>query len=131
MRGRRRLFAMLAELLKLDAQSAKIPELDVSYKPQRISPSFDGSVRDLLLAKIRSAWTRPQFATDVKVKNLSGGELQRAALVALGKSADIHLIDESSACLDSEQRVVAAKVIKRYVLHALKIASPSCSTISS
>ena len=29
--------------------------------------------------------------------------------------ADIYLIDEPSAYLDSEQRLVAAKVIKRYV----------------
>jgi len=68
----------------------------------------------------------PQFATDVlkplqidniidqQVSTLSGGELQRVAIVlCLGKSADIYLIDEPSAYLDSEQRIVAAKVIKR------------------
>jgi ATP-binding cassette subfamily E protein 1 len=57
------------------------------------------------------------------VRNLSGGELQRVALVlALGKPADIYLIDEPSAYLDSEQRIVAAKVIKRFILHAKKCA---------
>eukprot|EP00966_Prymnesium_polylepis_P149742 3458860-Prymnesium_polylepis.1 len=58
----------------------------------------------------------PQFNSDVmkpmkmdpvmdqEVKNLSGGELQRVALViALGTPADIYLIDEPSAYLDSEQ----------------------------
>ena len=51
----------------------------------------------------------------LKVQNLSGGELQRVALVlCLGKPADIYLIDEPSAYLDSEQRLHAAKVIKRY-----------------
>jgi ABC-type dipeptide/oligopeptide/nickel transport system ATPase subunit len=50
-----------------------------------------------------------------EVAHLSGGEMQRVALVlALGKPADIYLIDEPSAYLDSEQRIVAAKVIKRY-----------------
>lgn len=55
------------------------------------------------------------------VLNLSGGELQRTALVmCLGKPADIYLIDEPSAYLDSEQRLVAGKVIKRFILHAKK-----------
>ena len=50
----------------------------------------------------------------VQVLNLSGGELQRVALtLCLGKPADVYLIDEPSAYLDSEQRLHAAKVIKR------------------
>jgi len=57
------------------------------------------------------------------VQTLSGGELQRVALVlALGKPADIYLIDEPSAYLDVEQRVVAARVLKRFILHAKKTA---------
>lgn len=60
---------------------------------------------------------------DNEVQNLSGGELQRVALVlCLGKAADVYLIDEPSAYLDSEQRLVAAKVIKRFILHAKKTA---------
>ena len=52
---------------------------------------------------------------DHGVQTLSGGELQRVALVlALGKPADIYLIDEPSAYLDVEQRVVAARVMKRH-----------------
>jgi translation initiation factor RLI1 len=48
---------------------------------------------------------------DAQVKDLSGGELQRVAItLALGKPADIYLIDEPSAYLDSEQRLNAAKV---------------------
>ena len=53
---------------------------------------------------------------DLEVQNLSGGELQRVAIaLALGKPADVYLIDEPSAYLDSEQRLHAAKVIKRLV----------------
>ena len=53
---------------------------------------------------------------DLEVPNLSGGELQRVAItLALGKPADVYLIDEPSAYLDSEQRLHAAKVIKRFV----------------
>ena len=35
-----------------------------------------------------------------------------AIVLALGKPADIYLIDEPSAYLDSEQRIITAKVIK-------------------
>merc|ERR1712147_241683 len=75
----------------------------------------------------------PQFQSDVMkplnieaiidqdVPALSGGELQRVAIVlALGTAADIYLIDEPSAYLDSEQRIIAAKVIKRFIMHAKK-----------
>jgi len=84
-------------------------------------------------AKIRDAYIHPQFITDVikplkiedifdqEVQNLSGGELQRVAItLCLGKPADVYLIDEPSAYLDSEQRLHAAKVIKRFILHAKK-----------
>lgn len=48
---------------------------------------------------------------DLEVQNLSGGELQRVALaLCLGQPADIYLIDEPSAYLDSEQRIMASKV---------------------
>jgi ATP-binding cassette, sub-family E, member 1 len=51
------------------------------------------------------------------VQTLSGGELQRVAIVlALAKPCDIYLIDEPSAYLDSEQRVLAAKVMKRWIM---------------
>ena len=113
----------------------EITGFTVSYKPQKISPSFEGSVRALLMAKIREMEGHPQFRSEVmkplnieaiidqEVKNLSGGELQRVALcLCLGKPADVFLIDEPSAYLDSEQRISAAKIIKRYVLHTKKTA---------
>ena len=60
---------------------------------------------------------------DQEVQNLSGGELQRIAIIlCLGKVADIYLIDEPSAYLDSEQRIIAAKVIKRFILSSKKTA---------
>ena len=49
---------------------------------------------------------------DQEVQNLSGGELQRVAMtLCLGKPADVYLIDEPSAYLDSEQRLACAKVL--------------------
>ena len=55
---------MLAGLLKPDDNS-HIPLLNVSYKPQKIAPKFEGTVRQLLHAKIRGSYTHPQFVTDV------------------------------------------------------------------
>lgn len=137
--GKTTFIRMLAGLMKSDEEEAgrapSIPALSVSYKPQTISPKFQGSVEDLFQTKIRAAYIHPQFQTDVlKPMNLdgimdqplsvlSGGELQRVALVlALGKPANIYLIDEPSAYLDSEQRIVCARIIKRFILHAKRTA---------
>eukprot|EP00418_Pyrodinium_bahamense_P070956 CAMPEP_0179090032 /NCGR_PEP_ID=MMETSP0796-20121207/41054_1 /TAXON_ID=73915 /ORGANISM="Pyrodinium bahamense, Strain pbaha01" /LENGTH=611 /DNA_ID=CAMNT_0020787597 /DNA_START=66 /DNA_END=1901 /DNA_ORIENTATION=+ len=135
--GKTTFIRMLAGLLKPDGEDEdkELPELNVSYKPQTITAKFQGCVKDLLLGKIRDAYMHPQFQTDVTkpmlidqiadhdVQTLSGGELQRVALVlALGKPADIYLLDEPSAYLDVEQRVVAARVLKRFILHAKKTA---------
>ena len=55
---------------------------------------------------------------DLPLKSLSGGELQRlAVVVCLGTPAQIFLLDEPSAALDCEQRVAVAKVIKRWVVN--------------
>ncbi|XP_050417066.1 ATP-binding cassette sub-family E member 1 [Patella vulgata] len=132
--GKTTFIRMLAGRLEPD-EGGKTPVLNVSYKPQKISPKHKGTVRQLLHEKIRDAYIHPQFNTDVmkplqieqiidqEVQNLSGGELQRTAIVlCLGKPADVYLIDEPSAYLDSEQRLHAAKVIKRFILHAKKTA---------
>lgn len=59
----------------------------------------------------------------LKVISLSGGELQRVALaICLGRPADLYLIDEPSAFLDAEQRIGAARVIKRFVRNSKKTA---------
>jgi len=42
-----------------------VPKLNVSYKPQKISPKFPGTVRELMHKKIREAYTHPQFISDV------------------------------------------------------------------
>lgn len=130
--GKTTFIRMMAGRLKPD-EGGEVPSLNISYKPQKISPKSQGTVRQLLHEKIRDAYIHPQFVADVmkplqidnimdqEVQNLSGGELQRVALVlCLGKPADVYLVDEPSAYLDSEQRLVAAKVIKRFILHAKK-----------
>ncbi|KAJ9469279.1 ABC transporter E family member 2 [Diplonema papillatum] len=133
--GKTTFIKMIAGVSKPDETDLSLPEFNISFKPQTIAPKFKGPVRSLLQAKINDSYMHPQFQTDVfkplkvdeiidqDVQVLSGGELQRVALIlALGKAADIFLIDEPSAYLDSEQRLIAAKVIKRFILHAKKSA---------
>ena len=49
---------------------------------------------------------------DYNVQDLSAKNLQRVAIVlCLGTPADIYLVDEPSAYLDSEQRIASTKVI--------------------
>ena len=126
---------MIAGKIKPDTLDFEIPELSISVKPQTISPKFDGTVQELLSEKLGEIFYKQHFISevikpltvdklyDLTVKKLSGGELQRVALVlALGKSANVYLIDEPSAFLDSEQRVIASKLLKRFTLNSNKSA---------
>jgi len=132
--GKTTFIRLLAGLIQAD-DGARVPEMRVSYKPQTVSPKFEGTVRQLLQRKIMESFMHPQFNTDVikplsiegiidqEVQHLSGGEIQRVALIlALGAPAEIYLIDEPSAYLDAEQRLIAARVIKRFILHTRKSA---------
>lgn len=118
--GKTTFIRMMAGLLKSDeaakaeeegdmekALALGVPQLNVSYKPQKISPKFQGTVRQLLHKKIRDAYIHPQFVSDVMrpmsmdpimdngVQDLSGGELQRVAIVlCLGTPADIYLVSD-------------------------------------
>lgn len=134
--GKTTLIRMLAGQEKPDwTDGAGIPQMAISYKPQKIAPKFQGSVRDLLQTKIMEAFGHPQFITDVikpmrieelldlEVQNLSGGELQRVGItLALGQPAQVYLLDEPSAYLDSDQRIITAKVIKRFIMHTKRTA---------
>jgi ATP-binding cassette subfamily E protein 1 len=105
---------------KIDAK------VKVAYKPQYITGDFDGTVRDMLYRKDYDRVTSSFFEGEVieplsvkylmdkQVSNLSGGELQRVAItMCLLSDADIYLFDEPSAYLDSNQRMNAAKTIRR------------------
>lgn len=132
--GKTTFVKLLAGKMKPDDEDDE-QHLNISMKPQTIAPKFPGTVRELLLKQMRASFMHAQFNTDVirpmaldmimdqLVTTLSGGELQRVAIVlCLGKPADIYLIDEPSAYLDSEQRIIASRVIKRFILHAKKTA---------
>ncbi|MFZ3077425.1 MAG: ribosome biogenesis/translation initiation ATPase RLI [Candidatus Aenigmatarchaeota archaeon] len=112
---------ILAGEIKPDA--GEVEGISISYKPQYLSSEFDGTVLELLESTVRlsddfkSAVLRPLGIDGLfenSVKNLSGGEMQRLAIaLCLGKEADLYLLDEPSAYLDSMQRMVAAKIIRR------------------
>lgn len=73
--GKTTFIKMLAGLWPPDNGSVEeMPSFNISYKPQKISPKFPGTVRDLLHKKVRESYLHPQFITDV-IKPLSVEQL--------------------------------------------------------
>ncbi|NPV63387.1 MAG: ribosome biogenesis/translation initiation ATPase RLI [Methanotrichaceae archaeon] len=101
-------------------------QLKVSYKPQYLKADSDVTVQGLLRGVARnfdssyyqSEILKPmglESLIDQTLTELSGGELQRVAITAcLSREADLYLLDEPSAHLDVEQRMLAAKVMRRF-----------------
>ncbi|KAI5136036.1 ATP-binding cassette, sub-family E, member 1 [Nematocida ausubeli] len=125
--GKTTFIKMLSGELSTD-NGKEIPKLTVSVKPQKLSPKYADTVRNLFLAKAKHALVDSLFTIEVMnpldirslfektVKELSGGELQRVAIaLCLSKPADLYLIDEPSAYLDSDQRIIVSKVLKRFI----------------
>ncbi|MBU5558023.1 MAG: ribosome biogenesis/translation initiation ATPase RLI [Candidatus Aenigmatarchaeota archaeon] len=110
---------------ELEPDSGTITKtLKISYKPQYITSDFKGTVAELLgtvvdvhSEEFRSDVLRPlelERIFEAQVSMLSGGELQRVAIaLCLGRQAEIYLLDEPSAFLDSEQRLAVAKAIRK------------------
>jgi ATP-binding cassette subfamily E protein 1 len=101
-------------------------KIKVSYKPQYIKAEDPIPVSEYLQSLSKQVGTS-YYETEIirplqlerlmkqKLDDLSGGELQRVAIAAcLSRTADLYLLDEPSAHLDVEQRVLATKVIRRF-----------------
>jgi ATP-binding cassette, sub-family E, member 1 len=123
--GKTTFVKMLANVLPPNGD-VKLPEVKVSYKPQYIKADYEGTVKELLMAQapelLTSGFYQSEIARPMTLKpllekdasGLSGGELQRLAVsLALYRDADIYLLDEPSAYLDVNQRINAAKTIRR------------------
>ncbi|MDO8728137.1 MAG: ribosome biogenesis/translation initiation ATPase RLI [Candidatus Methanoperedens sp.] len=101
-------------------------KIKVSYKPQYIKAEETVTVTELLRSITKQFDTsfyqgeilKPlqlERLLNQQVNDLSGGELQRVAIAAcLSRTADLYILDEPSAHLDVEQRVLATKVIRRF-----------------
>ena len=104
-------------------EALKAGDVTVARKPQyvdRIPDQFDGTTRELLERTdergalddlIDRVGIRP--VVDQPVGTLSGGELQRVALVAcLARDADFYFLDEITPYLDIGQRMTAARLVR-------------------
>ena len=125
--GKTTFVKMLAGVIK--PTNGKIEhEIKVSYKPQYITPDFQGTVRDYFEKNAQSIFTSSFFKAEIfepfnlkylldkEIDTLSGGELQRVATAnCLVQEADIYLIDEPSAYLDSEQRMITSRTVRRII----------------
>lgn len=123
--GKTTFVKILSGVVKPDSGAVE-NELRIAYKPQYISTDYDGTVYELLSNALK------EHMEDVFIKNeilspmniselydkyigdLSGGELQRTSIaLTLATDADLYLIDEPSAHLDSSYRMNVAKIIRR------------------
>ena len=93
-------------------------KITVSYKPQYLESDSDDLVVNLLqeaIQKYTNQIINPlsiKPLLDKKLNELSGGELQRVSIaLCLSKKADLYLLDEPSAYLDVEQRLIISKII--------------------
>jgi ATP-binding cassette, sub-family E, member 1 len=123
--GKTTFVKMLAGVVEPDGD-APVSKVNVSYKPQYIKAEFEGTVRELLQTQAPEMLQSGFYQSEVfhpmtlkpllekQVMGLSGGELQRVSVsLALYRDAQIYLLDEPSAYLDVNQRINAAKTIRR------------------
>lgn len=125
--GKTTYMKMLANAEKPDEGRVNIGAT-VSYKPQYLISDVDSNVISLLLSAYQNVVEGSAAEHEIliplgikrlyekKVKNLSGGELQKVAVAAcLLREADIYALDEPSAFLDIEDRIALAKFLHRFV----------------
>ncbi len=118
--GKTTFVKILAGELKPDNKE-KINSLKISYKPQRLvlPKEEDLTVEEVLgknkMDKIVNSFNLNKIF-ERKIKNLSGGELQKLFItLSLLKECDLLILDEPSAFLDVEERLFLAKLLKKFV----------------
>jgi ATP-binding cassette subfamily E protein 1 len=120
--GKTSFVKILAKVLESD-EGAPPEDLKVSYKPQYLESGSDDVVMSVLsqVTDIESSFFKANLLEPLqlqhlmmrKLNQLSGGELQRVSIaLCLSRDADLYLLDEPSAYLDVEQRLIISNVIK-------------------
>ncbi len=119
--GKTSFIKMLAEEITPD--SGEVDEkVTVSYKPQYIDTTseelvvsaLDHAIKHYEGLLVKPLNLEPLFYR--KLSELSGGELQRVSIaICLAKEADLYLMDEPSAYLDVEQRLLISKVLRDFM----------------
>ncbi|WP_457590306.1 ribosome biogenesis/translation initiation ATPase RLI [Geoglobus sp.] len=129
--GKSTFVKVLAGVIEDDDRKVKL-DIKVSYKPQYVKADISMPVHAFLRSinpMIDSSYYRTEFIRplqlekllDKNLDELSGGELQRVAILAcLLRDADLYLLDEPSAHLDVEQRTEVARIIKRFAMNNSK-----------
>jgi len=132
--GKSTFIDLIANKIKSDSEtnndSDDFPhsKLRVSLKPQYIKmPETDlvsDTINQIRMASYLSQSYKKRLINSLKLENikerkiseLSGGELQRVAIAnCLSKEADIYLLDEPSAFLDIEMRLIVAQLLRKSI----------------
>ncbi|HZX44602.1 MAG TPA: ribosome biogenesis/translation initiation ATPase RLI [Candidatus Nanoarchaeia archaeon] len=109
-----------------NADKGEMPSaITVSYKPQTLEADSPEIVINVLNDAIKhhtndiiNPLNIPELFTK-SLNQLSGGELQRVSIaLALSKKCSLCLLDEPSAYLDVEQRLLVSKVIRNFCEHS-------------
>ncbi len=124
--GKTTMMKMVAGIIAPDS-GAIDKKIKISYKPQYLEADSDASVSDVLSAaydsRIEESEGQELIAEPLRItkfytkplKSLSGGELQKVAVAScLLQTADLYALDEPSAFLDIEDRIVVAKFLQRF-----------------
>lgn len=122
--GKTTFVKILAGQLKADNTELNL-NLKTAYKPQYLEAAADETVMQAFfktkqpLEELRTQILKPleiDKLMDKELSTLSGGELQRVAIaLTLAQPSDLILMDEPSAYLDVEQRILVAKTIRSIV----------------
>ena len=115
--GKTSFVKILAGVTKAEGEISSA--VKVSYKPQYIFGDSEETVEVVLqdaIQKYSNALVKAlglDRLMESKLNELSGGELQRVAIArCLSQDADLFLMDEPSAYLDVEQRLIVSKIIR-------------------
>jgi ATP-binding cassette subfamily E protein 1 len=119
--GKTTFIKILAKVIETDSGEISTG-VKVSYKPQYIETNSDELVMSYLkeaILKYKAMLLKPLDIEPLMMKQLnqlSGGQLQRVSIAkALSQDAELFLLDEPSAYLDVEQRLVISKVVHDWI----------------